>query len=307
MNIKKTFFYLLLILGSLSLFAQNVDMPQELLMKDDNSMQANKNTNNEAAFNMTKDSMFPLTKKQILEIRRMYNENKRALSITEDVPPKPTSSALVANLEPGETPPVIRLSSGFISSLVFLDVTGAPWPIKAYDIGDPKSFSVQWEPQKNAKDTSGMGNTLLIQSNVLYKQGNLAVMLKGLNTPIMLTLVPGQKSVDYRVDIQVPKHGPYATYSEGRLPQSASSDLLSVLNHIAPHGAKSLDVKGGRAEAWVKEDKMYIRTSYNIISPSWYSTMSSSDGAIRAYSLPPSSVVLALDHGRTISLNIGGI
>lgn len=306
MEIKKILIYVA-ILGPLSLFAQNVDMPPELQMDDVNDAQTKNNTNNEAAFNKSKESIFPLTKKQILEIRRMYNENKKALSITQDVPPKPTSSALVANLEPGETPPVIRLSSGFISSLVFVDVTGAPWPIKAYDIGDPKSFSVQWEPQKDAKDVNGMGNTLLIQSNVLYKQGNLAVMLKGLNTPIMLTLVPGQRSVDYRVDIQVPKHGPYATYSEGRLPQSASTDLVSVLNHIAPDGAKFLDVKGGRAEAWIKDDKMYIRTPYNIISPSWYSTMSSSDGAIRAYSLPPSSVVLALDHGRTISLNIGGM
>lgn len=294
--------YILLFLSSAVFARTQVDMPAELA-----GSKAQSNTNNEAAFDKTKSRMFPLTNRQIMEIKRLHNNQERAESFTEDTPPKPTSSALVANLEPGATPPVIRLSSGFISSLVFLDMTGAPWPIKAYDIGDPQAFSVQWEPQKTANDTSGMGNTLLIQSNVMYKQGNLAVMLKGLNTPIMLTLVPGQKSVDYRVDIQVPKNGPFAVYSEGRMPSSTSGELVSVLNHIAPQGAKSLDVKGGRAEAWLKGDKLYIRTSYNIISPSWYSTISSSDGAIRAYSLPPSSVVLALDHGRTISLNIGGM
>lgn len=294
--------YILFFLSSAVFARTQVDMPAELA-----GSKAQSNTNNEAAFDKTKSRMFPLTNRQIMEIKRLHNNQERAESFTEDVPPKPTSSALVANLEPGATPPVIRLSSGFISSLVFLDMTGAPWPIKAYDIGDPQAFSVQWEPQKTANDTSGMGNTLLIQSNVMYKQGNLAVMLKGLNTPIMLTLVPGQKSVDYRVDIQVPKNGPFAVYSEGRMPSSTSGELVSVLNHIAPQGAKSLDVKGGRAEAWLKGDKLYIRTPYNIISPSWYSTISSSDGAIRAYSLPPSSVVLALDHGRTISLNIGGM
>lgn len=292
----------LLVLTASSLLASQLDMPPEL-----SDSQNIKNTNNEEAFNSTKSKIFPLTNKQIIEIKRLHNKQERALSFEQDVPPKPTSSALVANLEPGATPPVIRLSSGFISSLVFLDMTGAPWPIKAYDIGDPQAFSVQWEPQKSAKDTDGMGNTLLIQSNVMYKQGNLAVILKGLNTPIMLTLVPGQKSVDYRVDIQVPKNGPNAVFSEGRLPSDTSSELVSVLNHIAPQGAKSLDVKGGRAEAWLKDDKLYIRTQYNIISPSWFSTISSSDGAVRAYSLPPSSVVLALDHGKTISLNIGGI
>lgn len=299
--------FLLLALSSSGAFAQDVELGIPNQLKDAQGKEIITQTNEEKAFAKTKEDSFPLSGKQILEMRRIHNVVERAKSVETDVPPKPTSSALVVNLEPGATPPVIRLSSGFISSLVFLDVTGAPWPIKAYDIGDPQSFSVQWNPQKDVNDKSGLGNTLLIQSNVMYKQGNLAVMLKGLNTPIMLTLIPGQNAVDYRVDVQVPKHGPYATYTNSKLPTAASSDLVSVLNHIAPPGSKSLDVKGGRAEAWLKGDKLYIRTSYHIISPSWYSTMSSSDGAVRAYSLQPASIVLALDHGQTITLNIGGI
>ena len=51
------------------------------------------------------------------------------------------------------------------------------------------------------------GNTLLIQSSTMFKEGNLAVILQGLNTPIMITLLPGQQAVDYRVDIQVPRVG----------------------------------------------------------------------------------------------------
>lgn len=306
----RSFLNLIVILFATSLYADfgMLGIPKELQNKEEKKA-SNKvlETNNEQAFNALKQSSFPLTPNQILDLKRRFNKVERAKSIEQDVPPKPTSSAIVVDLEPGSTPPVIRLSSGFISSLVFVDVTGAPWPIKAYDIGDPQSFSVQWQPQKDIKDATGLGNTLLIQSNVMYKQGNLAVMLKGLNTPIMVTLVPGQKAVDYRVDIQVPKHGPYATYSEGRLPNSTSNDLVSVLNHIAPSGSKSLEVKGGRAEAWVKDSKLFIRTPYHIISPSWYSTMSSSDGTVRAYSLQPASVVLALDHGKTITLNIGGL
>lgn len=301
-SISKIYLYSVFITSNA--YAFELGIPSEL---EPNAKSTVSKTTSEAAFSKAKSSMFPLSEKQILEIRKNFNSREKAKSVVEDVPPKPTSSALVVNMEPGATPPVIRLSSGFISSLVFLDVTGAPWPIKAYDIGDPQAFSVQWEPQKDIKDSTGMGNTLLIQSNVMYKQGNLAVILKGLNTPVMLTLVPGQKEVDYRVDIQVPKHGPYATYSGGKLPTQASSDLVSVLNHIAPSGAKSLDVKGGRAEAWKKGDRLLVRTAYQIISPSWYSTMSSSDGTIRAYSLPHASVVLALDHGKTISLNIGGL
>ncbi|WP_251365941.1 DotH/IcmK family type IV secretion protein [Coxiella-like endosymbiont of Rhipicephalus sanguineus] len=74
-------------------------------------------------------------------------------SLRQIYPPKPTSASVIVNLSPEATLPVIRLSSGFVTSLVFLDSTGAPWPIQAYDLGDPNSFNIQW----NKKD-----NTLLV-------------------------------------------------------------------------------------------------------------------------------------------------
>ncbi|WP_306686756.1 DotH/IcmK family type IV secretion protein [Candidatus Coxiella mudrowiae] len=48
---------------------------------------------------------------------------------------------MIVNLSPGATPPIIRLSSGFVTSLVFLDSKGAPWRIQACDLGDPNSFN----------------------------------------------------------------------------------------------------------------------------------------------------------------------
>ena len=48
-------------------------------------------------------------------------------------------------------------------------------------------------------------NTLLLQAQTLYKTTNLVVMLRGLNTPVILELIPGQQQVDYRMDIQVLK------------------------------------------------------------------------------------------------------
>ncbi len=267
-----------------------------------------KATNDEKAFEQLKKTIFPLTNPQILELRRLYNANTAAKSVVHRVPPKPVSSAMVINLEPGATPPVVRLGAGFVTSLVFLDATGAPWPIRGYDIGDPQSFSIKWQPEgQKIKDASNiLSNTLLIQSNAMYKQGNLAVILQGLNTPLMVTLIPGQKEVDYRVDVQVPRNGPMAHPVHKFMANATSPDLLDVLNHIAPKGSKSLTVKGG-GEAWIKGSQMYLRTKHTVISPSWYGTMSSSDGAVHAYALPPSSVVLALSHGRTVKLTIGGI
>ena len=261
------------------------------------------------AFLKTKEALFPLTPEQIKSIRYQFNETKQASSVTSKVPAKPVSSAIAVNLSPGATPPVIRLSSGFVSSLIFLDSTGAPWPIKAYDIGDPQSFNVQWNPGTESEEKArvSMSNTMLIQPSTMYKTGNLAVMLRGLNTPVMITLIPGQKVVDYRVDIQVPGAGPQAnTAVLSKMPIGSNPNLLNVLNNIAPTGAKSLRVEGGDAQAWVKGKTMYLRTPLTLVSPSWISTMSSSDGLVNVYTCQVASSLLAIYHGQIIKLSVKG-
>ena len=213
------------------------------------------------------------------------------------MPPRATSTSIIVNLAPGAVPPVIRLSAGFVTSFVFLDATGAAWPIQAYDIGDPKSFNIQWDKK---------GNTLLIQAISIYKQGNLAVMLKDLNTPIMVTLLPGQRAVDYRVDMQIPRMGPNAEPSMNGLPNGANPELLNVLNGIPPNRGTALKVVGGDCQAWVTEGKLFLRTPLTIISPSWVSMMSGPDGAMHAYELPKASVILALQQGKMIKLTVEG-
>lgn len=264
------------------------------------------NMQNEA-FSKVVENMFPMAPDQIHELRRHFNATQRAGAFTEDTPPEPTSSSLLVNLSPGSTPPVIRLSAGFVSSLVFLDSTGAPWPIKAYDIGNPAAFNVQWN-QGNAQEPNkdSMSNTLLIQAVSLYKQGNLAVVLRGLNTPIMLTLIPGQKAVDYRVDVQVPRVGPNARPLIGGLPSTANPQLLDILNNITPPNGKRLRVHGGEATAWRVGGHLFVRTPMTIVSPSWRSTMSSADNVIHAYDLPPTTVLLALQNGRMQKLTVEG-
>ena len=66
-------------------------------------------------------------------------------SIGGDVGVSPGSAVPFTNtgcVIPGATPPAIRLAQGYVSSLVFVDSTGAPWPIASFDIGDPKGC--QW-------------------------------------------------------------------------------------------------------------------------------------------------------------------
>ena len=194
---------------------------------------------------------------------------------------------------------MIRRSRGFVSSLVFVDATGAPWPIEAYDLGDPKAFNIQWNKKSN---------TLMVQAMSAYNYGNLAVKLQDLNTPVMLTLVPGQQQIDYRVDLRLPEKGHLAkaTIQGSELPEQADKTLLNILDGVSPQGAKRLDVSGGVAQAWLLGDALYVRTRFTLLSPAWMSKMSSADG-MNAYKLQLTPLLLVSRYGKVMQLKVEGI
>jgi intracellular multiplication protein IcmK len=240
------------------------------------------------AFGNVVNQMLPMSPEQISKLREVFTESQLAAATPPGIPPKPTSTSLIVNLSPQAVPPVIRLGAGYITSLVFVDATGQPWPIAAYSVGDPQSFNIQWDRK---------GNTMLVQSSTFYKRSNLAVILRDLNTPVMIDLVAGQKAVDYRVDLRIPGLGPNAVYVQNGIPGSANPLLLDVLNGIPPKGSKELRVAGGNGQAWLLDNKLYLRTTLNVISPGWQAVMNSIDGT-HAYQMQPAPIVLALQNGR---------
>jgi len=252
------------------------------------------------AFRGVANQAFPLSPQQIKLLNSMLDKTQRAQAAApNDRPPMPTSSSLIVNLDPGSTPPVIRLSKGFITSLVFIDETGAAWPIAAYDLGNPKAFNIQWDKKSN---------TLMVQALATYTYGNLAVKLKGKNTPVMLTLVPGQQQIDYRVDLRIEGQGPNAkpTIQGSDLPEQADKTLLNILDGISPRGARQLNVTGGFAQAWLLNNTLYVRTRFTLLSPAWLSKMSSADG-MNAYKLQTTPMLLVSRYGKVQQLKVEGL
>lgn len=251
---------------------------------------------NQAAFNQLLNKTMPMTPEQIHEFKKAVDTTQRAVAIPANTPPKPMSSTLMVSLAPGETPPAIKMSMGFISSLVFVDASGAPWPITAYDLGNSQAFNVQWEKKSNI---------LMIQPLQPYTYANLVVQLKGLAPPVMLTLVPGQSVVDYRVDVTVMGQGPNGQGSASRegLPKEASPLLLGVLDGIPPEGSKALTVSDGSGEAWLSGDVLYFRSKYTVLSPAWLDRMQSPDG-MQAYQLPPTPALLISKLGKPVEIGI---
>jgi len=250
----------------------------------------------QAFLNMMRQVM-PLSPEQIKTLRHMYEGTQKAATEYPGVPPKPTSNSVIVNLAPGSTPPIIRMRKGFVTSLVFLDSSGQPWPVEAYDLGNPDGFNIQWDKKSH---------TLLVQAMNSYLSGNLAVILKGLDTPIMVTMMPGQRAVDYRVDLRVPGLGPNGKPTVSGLPATGSSSLLTFLNGVPPQGAKTLQVNGGQAQAWMYNGKLYLRTQLTLLSPGWSSSMRSPDGT-NVYELAKTPVVLVSQLGAIQQLSIEGL
>jgi len=250
------------------------------------------------AFKQLLDKISPLTPDQIIEMRKQQDKAQQAVATTPNTPPRPVSSTLTIDLSPGVTPPVIRLSAGFVTSLVFVDSTGQPWPIADYSLGNPKNFNIQWDKKTN---------TLFIQSTTAYSSANLATRLATLDTPVMLSLVSGQREVDYRVDLQVQGRGPNALppIAGDNLP-TGNPALLSVLDGIPPPGSIELEVTGGVGRAWVSKGKLIFRTQLTVLSPAWSATVSSADGT-RVYEMVQTPLILASQNGKPIKVVLKGL
>lgn len=258
------------------------------------------NQNQQEAYQgMLQDAM-PMTPGQIVELKRRIAAAQLASSASVGNPPKPVTSSQIVNLAPGAIPPVIRLEKGFITTLDFVDASGEPWPVSSIDNGNPDAYNVSWDKQ---------GNSFMIQARKEYTSGNIAVLLKGLSTPIMLTLLPGQTVVDYRVDLRVPGVAPGGTAtlsSQSTLPKSTDQALLNVLNGIPPAGGQSVIVDGGDAQAWLVGGNLYLRTRFSMLSPGWVGEMSSPDGTY-AYVLPKTPSILVSEYGTPVQFKIEGV
>ncbi len=251
------------------------------------------------AFKSLMSEVLPLVPDQIEDLHHYYDLTLQAKAATPNPPPNPNFTSIVVNLEPGSQPPVVRLSAGFVTSVLFVDSTGASWPITAYSIGDPQNFNIQWDQK---------GNALFIQSLKQYSHGNLAVRLWGLDTPVMLTLVSGQRNVDFRVDLQVLGRGPDAKPPIVETTYNAKVNplLINILDGIPPRESIKLSVTGGHGEAWLADNRVYFRTKLTVLSPAWTATVSSPDGT-HVYELMLTPFILASQNGKTIDIKLSGL
>ena len=255
------------------------------------------------AFNNLMHSIMPLTPDQIRALRTGYSKSQKAAAeYPGGRPPKATSSSVQVDLSPGSTPPVVRLEKGMTSTVVFVDATGQPWPITSYTSSITANVSTAADSPRNV---------IVLSPNKAYSASNMEVTLKGLDTPVMVQLIPGQNIVDYRTDLRIPAQGPNAAADYQGLPSAGGPHLLAILDGIAPQGAKALAVAGSdgsnansTCQAWEVGGEMYVRTRMTLLSPGFSSKIQSADGT-NAYELPSvSPSLLMMRNGQVVNINI---
>lgn len=239
---------------------------------------------------------------QVRELRLRMDEVQRAAAANPAPAARPVTRSQAVTQAAGEEPPAVRTTLGVPTNLVFVDVTGAPWPVEFATPGDSNQFDV-------LLPVPGTSN-VQIRPKQPYAYGGLSVTLKDNSVPISIILTTAQREVDTRVDMRVMQRGPNAKAAlvdRVVVANSAAADaaLVGFLDGVAPAGAREVRTSLQNVKAWSFNGQLYLRTDTTLVSPLWTDSLSSPNGVTRTYLLGyVPSVVVSMD-GSMVPVSIG--
>lgn len=248
----------------------------------------------EDAFNAALTGLLPLEPPEIKKVIERYDRTQEA--VEKPIYPYPEPEIVVKNisLDPGVRPLEIKVATGHVTTINFLDVSGAPWPIQ--DISWAGNFEIL-QPEQG-------GNVVRITPMSEFAYGNMSIRMLELKTPVTFVLKTHRDGVYYRMDARLPDYGPLATppiIDGGVTITAGSSAMTTILDGIPPEDAVKLDVTGvdGRTTAYRFGDQTYVRTPLTLLSPAWTGSVRSADG-MNVYSLGNAPVLLLSENGRMV-------
>jgi intracellular multiplication protein IcmK len=264
--------------------------------------QARREQARERAFEQTEDATVPMTPEQLQSLIQSL-DTAEAISSAHR-PPETVMTAEALDLN-ATRPPVVRVGQGYGTSLLFTDRTGKAWPITAYQGFNDQLFVVSASTLTGDKED--LPSVLVVQPVASRGAGNLVVTLKGLETPIVLTLALGQNTLDARKEFKLPLAGPNAAPEyRAPSPRGIETGLLNVLNGLPPTAsATRVEIRGVEPEAlaWRVGKALYLRTVAEVYSPE-YRQRASHPSGLHAYQLPDVPVLLVSFNGHLTELTL---
>lgn len=250
------------------------------------------------AFDAALEGLLPLRPQEIRALLERFDRTQE--SVETPVYPNPKPEVVVQNisLDPGAEPAVVKLAYGHVTTVNFLDSSGAPWPVQDISwAGDFEIIQVDGEAER-------FTHMFRISPQSEFAFGNMSITLTALRTPVIVTLETNRDLVHYRFDAVVPDYGPLAEaplIETGITTSAGSAELSSILEGIVPQDAERLNVSGvdSRTSAYRHNDVVFVRTPLTLLSPGWTSSASSADGT-RVYEISDAPVLLLSDKGRMV-------
>lgn len=250
------------------------------------------------AFDAALEGLLPLRPEEIRTLLERFDRTQE--SVQTPVYPNPKPEVVVKNisLDPGAEPIVIKMAYGHVTTINFLDSSGAPWPVQNV------SWAGNFEVLEVVQDPEKFTHVFRISPQSEYAYGNMSITMTGLLTPVIVTLETNRDVVHYRVDAVLPEFGPLAEapiIDTGITTTAGDQDLSQILQGSIPSEATRLDVTGvdGRTSAYRYNELVYVRTPLTLLSPGWNSSATSADGT-RVYEIDDAPVLLLSDRGRMV-------
>ncbi len=284
------------------LFETNDNAADEALVFEQSPEEIEAETR-KTAFDAALQGLLPLKPGEIRELLEHFDRTQESVEVPVHPYPKPEVTVQTVSLDPGTKPLTVKVAHGHVTTINFVDTTGAPWPVE----------NITWAGNFEVVETEGTGTGDVKYSNILrispeseFAYGNMSIMMTSLRTPIIMTLETSRDTVHYRFDAIIPENGPFARVSlmsnQGGSGLNASNEeLTSVLEGIMPTGAQKLSVSGvdGRTSAYKFNGLTYVRTPLTLLSPGWNASMASADG-MHVYAMEDAPVLILSDSGRTV-------
>jgi hypothetical protein len=253
----------------------------------------------ESAYEKTMQETYPLTAKQVEQMRLRDSELKKATNAPlKDVKLNISSDDLDVDVN---NPIVMRVAKGYNATLVFFDQSGQPWPIEGDVVHEKSSFT--------STIVSKTKHIVSFDISEDFSESTAMITLEGHPVPLIVKLVGNDTIVDSRKSIRVLKYGPNAQVEPFVLNEleNVSPDMLNILEGgNIPADAKRFVLNGVTGEVYLWKGEMYVRTRSSLMSPPWKQSAISNSG-YRVYRMKPTSVLLFTDNnGQRIQGTVEG-
>ncbi len=250
------------------------------------------------------DTLLPVPPEMIQDFNQRLRD-ARAATAHRPAPRQTFSDMNLVSLEPGQAPPTVRLAPRVATVVTFSDITGAPWPVAGFVVGDGANFDIR---HPGGVDGQQGPSHLTLAPRAEAGWSNLVVELAGQPIPLALSLQVAPQTPHYRLDIQVMELGPFASVDRGRRPKAPAAGSRELAQYIAaadlPADSREADISDvDSTRVWLRTGptgtEMIVRTRHVLLGPDWMETLAGPSG-VRVYRMPAVEALLFSVDGVTV-------